>query len=155
MASISELEAALVNADAAGDGSAARQLAGEITRLRAVDGAGAQSGLKGKVAAFATSALEGIPIVGPAINAATDKIAAFGGSVTGDNTYDQELSRIQGVTSRAKDENPNTAMAGSLAGGVLGTAPLVAAAPAAFGGRRWPRYAFDLFHAHGRRYWCW
>lgn len=85
------------------------------------------------MAAFATSALEGIPIVGPAINAATDRIAAFGGSVTGDNSYDQELARIQGVTSRAKDENPNTAMAGSITGGILGTAPLVTAAPAAFG----------------------
>lgn len=133
MASISELEAALVNADAAGDASAARQLASEITRLRALDSAGSQGGMKGKVAAFATSALEGIPIVGPAINAATDRIAAFGGSVMGDNTYDQELARIQGVTNRAKEENPNTALAGSLTGGVLGTAPLVAAAPAAFG----------------------
>lgn len=133
MASISELEAALVNADAAGDVSAARTLAGEINKMRSMDGAGAQSGVKGKMASFATSALEGIPIVGPAINAATDKIAAFGGSVMGDNTYDQELSRIQGVTSRAKEENPNTAIAGSLTGGVLGTAPLVAAAPAAFG----------------------
>lgn len=133
MASISELEAALVNADAAGDVSAARTLAGEINKMRSMDGAGAQSGVKGKMASFATSALEGIPIVGPAINAATDKIAAFGGSVMGDNTYDQELSRIQGVTSRAKEENPNTAFAGSLTGGVLGTAPLVAAAPAAFG----------------------
>lgn len=133
MASISELEAALVNADAAGDVSAARTLAGEINKMRSMDGAGAQSGVKGKMASFATSALEGIPIVGPAINAATDKIAAFGGSVMGDNTYDQELSRIQGVTSRAREENPNTAIAGSLTGGVLGTAPLVAAAPAAFG----------------------
>lgn len=133
MASIAELEAALVNADAAGDASAARMLAGEITRMRSVSGAGDQSGVKGKTAAFATSALDGIPIVGPAINAATDRVAAFAGSLTGDNTYDQELSRIQGLTSRAQAENPGASIAGSVAGGVLGTAPLVAAAPAAFG----------------------
>lgn len=133
MASISELEAALVNADAAGDASAARMLAGEITRMRSVSGAGDQSGFKGKTVAFATSALDGIPIVGPAINAATDRVAAFAGSLTGDNTYDQELSRIQGMTSRAQSENPGTALAGSVTGGVLGTAPLIAAAPAAFG----------------------
>lgn len=89
--------------------------------------------LKAKVGAFASSALDSVPVIGPAITAGTDRIAAFGGSLEKGTNYADELARIQGVQRDQKEANPYTAGAGGVAGAVLGTAPLIAAAPAAFG----------------------
>jgi hypothetical protein len=78
--------------------------------------------------------IEGVPIVGPAIRAGADRAgAAIRSALPGGKSYDEELADVQGRGAQLKEEFPQTHAAAQLAGTVAGTAPVVAAAPAAFG----------------------
>lgn len=85
-------------------------------------------------AAVGRGLINGVPIVGPALLSGTNKAAAFLRSVSKGIPYDQALKDVEGFGERTANANPGATTGGELAGGVLGTAPLVAAAPAAFGG---------------------
>lgn len=77
--------------------------------------------------------LEGVPIVGPALRSAGDHIAAAGTSLINGEPYDAALARVQGLGEAEKAANPWVDTGAQIAGNIAGTAPLVAAAPAAFG----------------------
>lgn len=77
--------------------------------------------------------IEGIPVVGPVLRGGADRAAALARSVTGGKTYGAELEGIQNRNQRIKDEHPYLDTGAQITGGVVGTLPMVAAAPAAFG----------------------
>lgn len=90
-------------------------------------------GRNGEVGAFVTSAADGVPIVGPYMLEGAQRGAAALSSAINGKTYDQNLTDAKRITNVAREENPIASVAGQVAGGIAGTAPLVAAAPAAFG----------------------
>jgi hypothetical protein len=95
MADTAALERALINADAAGDGAAARTLAGEITRMRSAApapevgmledaaksvGSGlasATAGTLGMVGDFRSLLSSGVDALGSKVGAAPDRVQAF------------------------------------------------------------------------------
>jgi hypothetical protein len=83
--------------------------------------------------AFLGGILEGVPVVGPYIKGGADRLGAGVRSLINGTPYQDELSFVQGRTGQIARENPKTAMAGNVIGAVAGTAPLVMAAPGAFG----------------------
>lgn len=134
MASIEQLEQALVNADAAGDAAAARALAGEITRMRSADSSqGGDNGFMARANALTGGIIEGVPIVGPYIKSGAERAAAGVRSLISGQPYEDELRVTRDFSRQSAEKNPGTALAGNIAGGVAGIAPLVMAAPAAFG----------------------
>lgn len=90
---------------------------------------------------FVRSVARGIPILGGAM----DNIAAAGDAATHavlgrgsdaptySERYAANLTKEQGKDAAYDDQHPYVSTAGQVAGGILGTAPLVAAAPGAFG----------------------
>lgn len=90
----------------------------------------------------ATSALGstvgGFPIIGPYVLGGAQRVAAGIDSMVYGTPYASTLSAIQDYDQRSREAYPKTALAGSVAGSVIGTAPLMAAAPAAFGATRAP-----------------
>lgn len=86
-----------------------------------------------RMTAGLSSAVEGMPIAGPYIQSGVENAAAFLGSkLTGE---DQAGIRREmgGMVDQSQAEYPYTSAASGVAGGVLGTLPMIAAAPAAFG----------------------
>lgn len=148
MASLQELEHALINADAAGDTDAARTFAGEISRMRSVD-TPVPSGGAGDLSVnnVVRSAATGVPIVGGVLNqmnAATNAalapilnpLFAEKNQLKGETFSErraESLRQQQGMDRDFAAEHPVVDTAAQLAGGVAGTLPAVLAAPAAFG----------------------
>lgn len=148
MASLAELEHALINADAAGDVDAARTLAGEITRMRSVSLPAATSGAGDlSVNNVVRSAATGVPIIGGALNqmnAATNAALApllnplfseenqLKGATFAERRA-ESLRQQQGMDRDFAAQHPVVDTAAQMAGGVAGTLPAVMAAPAAFG----------------------
>jgi len=93
----------------------------------------AQSGRSGEFGAFTSGGVEGIPLVGPAIMGGIKRLAAGAATAIDGESYDTNLKQAQQLTQDAQEQNPVATIAGNVTGGVVGTAPLVAAAPAAFG----------------------
>lgn len=91
------------------------------------------SGTGGEVGAGLSSFLEGFPVIGPAILGGAQRAAAGISSLIDGEDYATNLKQGQGITQTAQEQNPIVSTVGQIAGGVAGTAPLVAAAPAAFG----------------------
>jgi len=83
--------------------------------------------------ALSGSVLEGFPVVGPAMRSGAQRLGAAIDVAGGAPSYAGALQRREGAFNEAVSANPGSALAGNLVGGVAGTAPLVAAAPAAFG----------------------
>ncbi|MBO9099440.1 MULTISPECIES: hypothetical protein [unclassified Rhizobium] len=84
--------------------------------------------------ASASGVANGIPIIGPAFNEGLNKVEAGIRTLwDGNKSYQDELASVRGQEQTDIAANPVTHTAAEIAGGVLGTAPLVAAAPAAFG----------------------
>lgn len=146
MASISQLESALVNADAAGDVEAARTLASEITRMRAMPAPDSGSGNL-SVNNVVRSTATGVPIIGGALNqmnAATNAALApvlnplfaekdqLKGATFAERRA-ESLRQQQGMDRDFAEQHPVIDTATQIAGGVAGTLPAVLAAPAAFG----------------------
>lgn len=93
----------------------------------------AQSGVGGTLGAAGTGFFEGIPIAGPKVLEGVQHLGAVPRMLVQGGTYDQNLKEIQGMTEDAQAEHPVARIAGNIAGAVTATAPLVAAAPGAFG----------------------
>src|SRR6516162_4596473 len=73
--------------------------------------------------AFESGVISGsIPVVGPMIRGGAERIAAGLRSVTGGQSYEEELKAVQQYARRAEKENPLREMVGEVIGGVAGTA---------------------------------
>ncbi len=92
----------------------------------------AQAPDQGAATAFA-SGIGGVPIVGPAIQAGAQRLAAGARSLMGGGSYGDELQHVQDMTDIARQQHPAAAFTGDLSGAALALAPATAAAPAAFG----------------------
>lgn len=92
-----------------------------------------QAGAQGTINAFGSGFADGIPIVGPAILGGLKKAGAGIASMIDGESYDTNLRQGEQIISDAQEQHPITTIAGNVAGGITGTAPLIAAAPAAFG----------------------
>lgn len=86
-----------------------------------------------KTRTFLGSALEGIPIVGEYARDAADALSAGIIAATGPETYGEMREQLQEDRERLTKENPTTATLGNITGAIAGTAPMISAAPAAFG----------------------
>jgi hypothetical protein len=92
-------------------------------------GAGVPTGLY----AAASNAMDSIPVVGPMLTGASDRLAAGIRSYRDGTSYGDELKRIQDYDAGAKAAHPVASTVGGVAGGIAGTAPMIMAAPALFG----------------------
>jgi hypothetical protein len=87
----------------------------------------------GALNAAARGLVDGIPIAGPAILGGIDRADAALRAYQGGTDYGSELAKAQAYGADVKAAHPYANTAGEVAGGIVGTAPLIAAAPAAFG----------------------
>lgn len=87
----------------------------------------------GGVGAFLSGTVEGFPLVGPAAMGGIKKLAAGISSAIDGESYDTNLKQAQQLTQDAQEQNPKTTIAGNVAGAVVGSLPMMEAAPAAFG----------------------
>lgn len=87
----------------------------------------------GKVGAFSMGGVDGVPVVGPTLTAITKGAAAIVPSITSGEPYGEVYDEMGRISKSIQADNPNTATAGRVTGAVLGTLPLMRAAPAAFG----------------------
>jgi hypothetical protein len=83
--------------------------------------------------AASNSFINGIPIVGPALESGVQHVAAGANALLSGTPFDQNLSAAQSVVDRSNAAYPKTAMAGGITGGVAGTIPAMMEAPAMFG----------------------
>lgn len=90
---------------------------------------GALGGLRTAAGGF----LEGVPVVGPYLRGAAEHVTAAGASLVNGQPYDQALARVRSLGQAEKEANPYVDTGAQIAGNIAGTAPLIAAAPAAFG----------------------
>ncbi|PYE98923.1 hypothetical protein C8J35_103524 [Rhizobium sp. PP-F2F-G38] len=93
-----------------------------------------QEGAQGSVGAALTGLVDGVPIAGPAMLGGAQRGAAALSSLINDRSYDQNLQQAQALTSEAQEKHPYITTGANVAGAIGGTIPMVAAAPAAFGG---------------------
>ncbi|MCC0808066.1 hypothetical protein FPV16_17925 [Methylobacterium sp. W2] len=84
-------------------------------------------------AAIGRGIINGIPVIGPSITGGLNKGIAAVRSYQSGQPYADELKRVEAFGQGTAKANPWSTTAGEVAGGALGTLPLVAAAPAAFG----------------------
>ncbi|KQT55417.1 hypothetical protein ASG52_24760 [Methylobacterium sp. Leaf456] len=77
--------------------------------------------------------LNGVPVVGPSIVSGVERAAAGIGALRNDTRYSDTLSEVQANSKATAEAHPYVTAGSEMTGGVLGTLPLVAAAPAAFG----------------------
>ncbi|MEZ5781810.1 MAG: hypothetical protein R3D70_09295 [Rhizobiaceae bacterium] len=83
--------------------------------------------------AFALSGPEGVPIVGPALNAAVRGGAAALVTPFSDQTFMDNYEDMGRIQKDVQEKNPISTVAGNVTGAVAGTLPMIAAAPSAFG----------------------
>ncbi len=74
-----------------------------------------------------------MPVIGPLAISAADRLAAGVRSLKNDTRFSEELRGLEQRGADAAAEHPWASTAAEVAGGVAGTIPLAAAAPAAFG----------------------
>ncbi|WHQ69475.1 hypothetical protein [Methylorubrum extorquens] len=86
-----------------------------------------------EAAAVGRGLLNGVPVVGPYLLGGVNRAAAAVRALQNGTTFPEELKNVEAFGEATAKENPWSSTGGELVGGVLGTAPLVAAAPAAFG----------------------
>ncbi|KQP99998.1 hypothetical protein ASF59_09970 [Methylobacterium sp. Leaf121] len=86
-----------------------------------------------EAAAVGRGLLNGVPVVGPYLLGGVNRAAAAVRALQNGTTFPEELKNVEAFGEATAKENPWSSTGGELAGGVIGTAPLVAAAPAAFG----------------------
>ncbi len=84
-------------------------------------------------AAMGRGIINGVPVVGPYLLGGVNRGVAAIRSLQNDTRYSDELAKVQRFGEATATEHPWATTGGEIAGGVVGTAPLVAAAPAAFG----------------------
>ncbi|MCJ2061404.1 hypothetical protein MKK63_01565, partial [Methylobacterium sp. J-088] len=92
------------------------------------------AGLPGDAsAAVGRGLINGIPVVGPYALSGLEHAAAGVRSLQNDTKFSDELKNVQGFSQGTAEAHPYATTGGEIAGGVIGTAPAIAAAPAAFG----------------------
>jgi hypothetical protein len=130
MATVAQLEAALMKADAAGDEAAAREIAAEIKRTRTAKPA-KQRAKTGRLESVVTGIERGMQPIAEALDYLNP--LSYFGTQKSEQTK-QQLAR-QGQ--RAQQDRPNYFTGGKIAGEILATAPLIAAGGGAIqaGGR--------------------
>lgn len=104
-----------------------------VKLLNQEDANNQMSGATGQALAASSSFINGIPVVGPLIQAGVQD-AAYGAraALTGE-PYQDVANRGAQMTQASQAQHPITSGVSQVAGGVAGTIPIVAAAPAAFG----------------------
>ncbi|GLS44362.1 hypothetical protein [Methylobacterium brachythecii] len=85
------------------------------------------------VAAVGRGLIDGVPVVGPYILGGVNRGVAAVRALQNGTTFPDELRKVEAFGENTAKEHPGATIGGELAGGVVGSAPLVAAAPAAFG----------------------
>lgn len=139
MATLKQLETALINADAAGDEAAARTLAAEIKRVRARQAEAKKPKPVSRTEAVVSGFERGLRPVGDImrrIDPVSNIVNYFFPSV--EEKRKQSTARAAQFAQRAEADRPGYFLGGKIAGEVAGTAPLVAtggAGIAATGGR--------------------
>ena len=92
------------------------------------------AGLPGSdAAAVGRGIINGIPVAGPYLLGGVNRAVAGVRSLQHDTKFSDELRNVENFGEATAKANPWSTTGGELAGGVVGTLPLVAAAPAAFG----------------------
>ena len=89
--------------------------------------------LNGKVGAFALGAVDGVPLAGPTLSAISKGIAAIIPSITSGQPYGEVYDEMGRISKSIQQDHPYLATGGRITGAVLGTLPLMRAAPALFG----------------------
>ncbi|GJE74492.1 hypothetical protein [Methylorubrum suomiense] len=84
-------------------------------------------------AAVGRGLINGVPVVGPYLLGGVNRVAAGIRSLKNDTRFSDELANVERFGENTAAEHPIASVAGEIGGGVVGSAPLVAAAPAAFG----------------------
>ncbi|MCZ7488545.1 hypothetical protein [Rhizobium rhizogenes] len=92
-------------------------------------------GASGTIGAALTGVADGVPVAGPLLRGAGERGAAIASTVMNGGTYDENLKLAQDISQKAQEAHPYVTTGANVAGAVAGTAPLIAAAPAAFGAR--------------------
>lgn len=85
------------------------------------------------VEAALSSTLEGIPVAGPILQTGVENAAAGIGSAISGKPFSQVRSEMGDIVDKSQEDHPYITAAGNVGGAVLGTIPMVMAAPAAFG----------------------
>lgn len=102
--------------------------------IRSADApAGRVIGTPGALYAGASSAMYDMPIVGPTLTDASNKLAAGLRSYMHGTPYADELKSVESYDTKAREDHPIANKLGGVAGGVIGLAPLAAAAPELIG----------------------
>jgi hypothetical protein len=84
-------------------------------------------------AAIGRGIVNGIPVVGPYLLGGLNRTAAAVRTLQNGTSFPDEMKNVQGFSDQTAAQNPKSTLAGEIGGGIVGTAPLIAAAPAAFG----------------------
>lgn len=77
--------------------------------------------------------LNGLPVVGPFVKGGAQNLAAGMRSLENGTPFGAEKSFVQGLDAADRRDHPVAETVGEIGGGIAGTIPMVAAAPAAFG----------------------
>lgn len=85
------------------------------------------------VAAVGRGIVNGVPIAGPYLLGGLNRGIAAIRTLKNGTTFPEELRKVEAFGEATAKENPKATIGGEIAGGVVGTAPAVMAAPAAFG----------------------
>lgn len=120
MATVAQLEAALMKADAAGDEAAAREIAAEIKRTRTAKPA-KQQPKAGRLESVVSGIERGMQPIAEAL----DYLNPL--SYIGTQKSAQTKSQLARQGQRAQQDRPNYFTGGKIAGEILATAPLIAA----------------------------
>ena len=131
MATVAQLEAALMKADAAGDEAAAREIAAEIKRTRTAKPA-KQRAKTGRAEAIVSGIERGIQPIAEALDYLNPLSYIMPAKPSAATTQ-----RLQTQAQRAQQDRPNYFTGGKIAGEIVATAPLIAAGGGAIqaGGR--------------------
>lgn len=84
-------------------------------------------------AAIGRGLINGVPVAGPYLLGGVNRAVAAVRALQNGTTFPQEMKNVEAFGERTAAENPKAAIAGEIGGGIAGTLPLVAAAPAVFG----------------------
>ena len=131
MATVAQLEAALMKADAAGDEAAAREIAAEIKRTRTAKPA-KQRAKTGRAEAIVSGIERGMQPIAEALEYLNPLSYIMPAKPSAATTQ-----RLQTQGQRAQQDRPNYFTGGKIAGEIVATAPLIAAGGGAIqaGGR--------------------
>jgi hypothetical protein len=120
MATVAQLEAALMKADAAGDEAAAREIAAEIKRTRTAKPA-KQAPKAGRLESVVSGIERGMQPIAEAL----DYLNPL--SYIGPQKSTQTRNQLARQGARAQQDRPNYFTGGKIAGEIIATAPLIAA----------------------------